>query len=69
MASTIDSKNGTYLIGCGIYDVTGPAAEVGMMGFAEVAQTTQGIYMRLWSRAFIIADEQRRAAYHRAVPQ
>ncbi|HNL09190.1 MAG TPA: neutral/alkaline ceramidase [Turneriella sp.] len=59
----IDSKNGTYLIGCGIYDVTGPAAEVGMMGFAEVAQTTQGIYMRLWSRAFIIADEQRRVVY------
>jgi len=58
-----DSTNGIYLIGCGIYDVTGPAAEVGMMGYAEVAQTTQGIYMRLWSRAFIIADERRRIVY------
>ncbi|GAB4424405.1 MAG: ceramidase CerN [Turneriella sp.] len=59
----IDSKNGIYLVGCGIYDVTGPAAEVGMMGFAEVNQTTQGIYMRLWSRAFIVGDERRRVVY------
>jgi neutral ceramidase len=59
----IDSKNGIYLIGCGIYDVTGPAAEVGMMGYADVAQTTQGIYMRLYSRAFIVADERRRVVY------
>lgn len=63
MATKIDSKNGTYLVGCGIYDVTGPAAEVGMMGFAEVAQTTQGIYMRLWSRAFIFGDESSRVVY------
>lgn len=63
MSNTIDAKNGIYEIGCGVYDVTGPAAEVGMMGFADVAQTTQGIYMRLWSRAFIIGDGERRIVY------
>lgn len=63
MSSGIDSKNGIYLVGCGIYDVTGPAAEVGMMGFADPAQTTQGIYMRLFSRAFIVGDEKRRVVY------
>ena len=63
MKTNIDGNHGIYEIGCGIYDVTGPAAEVGMMGFAEVAQTTQGIYMRLWSRAFIIGDGERRVVY------
>lgn len=63
MKDTIDGKSGVYEIGCGVYDVTGPAAEVGMMGFADVAQTTQGIYMRLWSRAFIIGDGERRIVY------
>jgi len=63
MSIEIDGKKGVYEVGCGVYDVTGPAAEVGMMGFAEVAQTTQGIYMRLWSRAFIIGDGERRVVY------
>ncbi len=63
MSNPIDAKKGIYEIGCGVYDVTGPAAEVGMMGFADVAQTTQGIYMRLWSRAFIIGDGERRVVY------
>jgi neutral ceramidase len=63
MTRQADSKQGVYEIGCGVYDVTGPAAEVGMMGFADAAQTTQGIYMRLWSRAFIIGDGERRIVY------
>lgn len=63
MENKLSSNDGIYAIGCGIYDVTGPAAEVGMMGFADVAQTTQGIYMRLWSRAFIIGDEKQRIVY------
>ena len=63
MTPKIDGNQGIYEIGCGIYDVTGPAAEVGMMGFAEVAQTTQGIYMRLYSRAFILGDGVRRVVY------
>lgn len=63
MLTTANAADGIYEIGCGIYDVTGPAAEVGMMGFADPAQTTQGIYMRLWSRAFIIGDGVRRIVY------
>jgi neutral ceramidase len=53
---SIQSDEQLYLIGVGLYDITGPAAEVGMMGFAESEQKTEGIYMRLWSRAFIVGD-------------
>jgi neutral ceramidase len=47
-----------YLIGTGIYDVTGPAAEVGMMGMSSIEQKTEGIESRLFSRAFIIGDQE-----------
>ncbi|MCB1316308.1 MAG: neutral/alkaline ceramidase, partial [Leptospiraceae bacterium] len=46
--------NSTFNIGAGIYDITGPAAEVGMMGYAVVDQKTEGIHMRLRSRAYVI---------------
>lgn len=46
-----------YLIGTGIYDVTGPAAELGMMGMASIEQKTEGIQSRLFARAFIICDQ------------
>jgi neutral ceramidase len=46
--------NTRFDIGAGIYDITGPAAEVGMMGFGDVGQKTSGIHMRLRSRAFVI---------------
>ncbi len=45
-----------YLIGQGIHDVTGPSAEVGMMGYAELDQKTAGIHTRQWARAFIISE-------------
>ena len=45
-----------YLLGQGIHDVTGPSAEVGMMGYAELDQKTAGIHTRQWARAFIISD-------------
>jgi neutral ceramidase len=45
-----------YLIGQGIHDVTGPSAEVGMMGYANLDQKTSGIHTRQWARAFIIVD-------------
>lgn len=45
-----------FLIGSGIYDITGPAAEVGMMGYAMLEQRTAGIHQRLRSRAFVIAS-------------
>src|SRR5690606_6214474 len=47
----------SYLIGSGIYDVTGPAAELGMMGMATIDQKTEGIQSRLFSRAFIVCDQ------------
>lgn len=43
-----------FLIGSGIYDITGPAAGLGMMGYAQVGQKTGGLHSRLWSRAFAI---------------
>lgn len=46
----------TFNIGAGIYDITGPAAEINMMGYAQIDQMTSGIHNRLWSRAFIFQD-------------
>ena len=45
-----------FEIGAGMYDITGPAAELGMMGYASVGQKTTGIHMRLRSRAFVVAS-------------
>jgi len=42
-----------YNVGIGIADNTGPAAEIGMMGYAKAGQNTGGIHLRLFSRAFI----------------
>ena len=46
-----------YLIGRGKHDVTGPAAEVGMMGYADPEQIASGIHDRQWARAFVIAEK------------
>ena len=45
-----------YRVGVGIGDVTGEAAEVGMLGYAGPGQTTAGIASRQWARAFVVAD-------------
>ncbi|RKG82268.1 alkaline ceramidase [Corallococcus exercitus] len=45
-----------FLIGAARSDITGPAAEVGMMGYGQVGQKTEGIHLRLYSRAFVIAS-------------
>jgi neutral ceramidase len=50
------SANQSFQLGAGIYDITGPAAEIGMMGYAMVDQKTAGIHQRLRSRAFVIAS-------------
>ncbi len=39
-------------VGCGISDVTGPAAENGMMGYSLPQQETAGIHLRTRARAF-----------------
>ncbi|KAI3797131.1 hypothetical protein L1987_32384 [Smallanthus sonchifolius] len=46
------------LIGLGSYDITGPAADVNMMGYANMEQTTSGIHFRLRARTFIVAEPQ-----------
>jgi neutral ceramidase len=48
--------NTSFLVGSGVYDITGPAAELGMMGYAMLDQKTTGIHTRLRSRAFVIAS-------------
>lgn len=55
-ANTLDQceKSDQYNIGVGIHDITGPAAEQGMMGYGMLNQRTAGIWQRLWARAFII---------------
>ncbi|WP_224367929.1 neutral/alkaline ceramidase [Hyalangium versicolor] len=60
---TAQSGGSVFLIGSGIYDITGPAAEIGMMGFAVPEQKTAGIHMRLRSRAFVIGDETKRVVF------
>lgn len=45
-----------YLIGLGSYDITGPAADVNMMGYANMEQVASGVHFRLRARAFIVAE-------------
>ncbi|XP_002733975.1 neutral ceramidase-like, partial [Saccoglossus kowalevskii] len=52
-----DNAAGNFYIGTGIGDITGPAANVNMMGYANPTQVTGGIHLRLYSRAYIIADK------------
>jgi neutral ceramidase len=61
MHETTQNNSGgpNYLVGTGIHDITGPAAEVGMMGYSMPYQKTEGIQMRLRSRAFVVASKDR----------
>lgn len=43
-----------YNVGTGVYDITGPAAENGMFGYADTSQQTTGLHQRSRSRAFIM---------------
>ncbi|KAL2322262.1 hypothetical protein Fmac_026641 [Flemingia macrophylla] len=52
----MQGTHGEYLIGVGSYDMTGPAADVNMMGYANFEQNTAGIHFRLRARAFIVAQ-------------
>ncbi|CAK7333571.1 unnamed protein product [Dovyalis caffra] len=47
-----------YLVGLGSYDITGPAADVNMMGYANMEQIASGVHFRLRARAFIVAEPQ-----------
>jgi len=47
-----------YLVGVGSYDITGPAADVNMMGYANAEQIASGVHFRLRARAFIVAQPE-----------
>ncbi|KAL4436684.1 hypothetical protein ABPG75_003823 [Micractinium tetrahymenae] len=45
-----------YLVGIGKADITGPVADVNLMGYANPGQFAGGIHIRLFARTFIVAD-------------
>ena len=47
----------SYRIGSSKRDITGPAAELGMMGFSDVDQKTVGIHSRLYARTFVVEEQ------------
>uniref|UniRef100_A0A0B7A399 Neutral ceramidase n=2 Tax=Arion vulgaris TaxID=1028688 RepID=A0A0B7A399_9EUPU len=49
-------SSANYYVGVGIGDVTGPSADINMMGYANPGQISHGIHMREFSRAFIFAN-------------
>ncbi|XVE59360.1 hypothetical protein DITRI_Ditri05aG0040200 [Diplodiscus trichospermus] len=51
-------SDSNYLIGLGSYDITGPAADVNMMGYANTEQIASGLHFRLRARSFIVAEPQ-----------
>ncbi|KAE8911218.1 Neutral ceramidase [Phytophthora fragariae] len=53
-----DDAGDCLRIGAAMFDITGPAAEAGMFGYAKVGQLTSGIHMRLRARAFAFYDPQ-----------
>ncbi|MEU6084674.1 neutral/alkaline ceramidase [Streptomyces sp. NPDC047108] len=46
----------SFEVGVGCADITGPAAENGMMGYSQPAQKTSGIHLRMRARAYVVAD-------------
>ncbi|XP_064457109.1 neutral ceramidase B-like [Ornithodoros turicata] len=62
LVSIINGSQQEYEIGVGIADITGPAAEIGMLGYGKAGQLTSGIHIRVYSRAFIISDKKSRVA-------
>nr|WBW70150.1 venom protein [Lampona murina] len=56
-------RGDVYKIGVGIADITGPAAEINMMGYAQIEQRTGGIHLRQFSRAFIVDDGKKRVLF------
>lgn len=60
--AAVSSAQSEYMIGAGIYDITGPTAEILMEGYAKSDQIAEGIHQRLRSRAFIVKDTQGKSA-------
>ncbi|MER7011562.1 neutral/alkaline ceramidase [Saccharopolyspora sp. NPDC000359] len=62
-AADTTGNPGQYLVGRGIADVTGPAAENGMMGYSMPQQQTAGIHLRTLARAFVVDDGHKRVVF------
>ncbi|KAF6266801.1 neutral ceramidase [Scenedesmus sp. NREL 46B-D3] len=45
-----------YLVGAGKADITGPVADVNLMGYAMPLQIARGLHIRLYARAFVFAE-------------
>ncbi|TYZ67856.1 hypothetical protein PybrP1_003287 [[Pythium] brassicae (nom. inval.)] len=55
------TTHAAHRIGVGKADITGPAAEVVMMGYADSSQKSAGILNRLYARAFVVEDTDTQA--------
>ncbi|KAJ9694880.1 hypothetical protein PVL29_010381 [Vitis rotundifolia] len=58
LSGRVTSSNSPYLIGLGSHDITGPAADVNMMGYANMEQIASGVHFRLRARTFIVAEPE-----------
>ena len=54
---------GEYRVGVGIADITGEAAEVVLLGYADPGQKSAGIHTRQWARAFVVASATNRVVF------
>ncbi|RAL09545.1 neutral/alkaline ceramidase [Aspergillus homomorphus CBS 101889] len=57
-SATSVAEDGTFLLGAGKADITGPVAEVIFNGYASLDQVGSGLRQRIYSRAFIVANPQ-----------
>ena len=52
------ADSSSYNVGIGIADITGPAAEIVMMGYAKVSMISHGIHIRQYARTFIFDEPE-----------
>mmetsp|Transcript_18535 Transcript_18535/g.34339 ORF Transcript_18535/g.34339 Transcript_18535/m.34339 type:complete len:753 (-) Transcript_18535:41-2299(-) len=57
-----DGAGDVYLFGASKVDVTGPVAQVTMMGYADIMQRATGLLNRLYARAFVVEQGAERVA-------
>lgn len=62
-AAAAAKDDSSFKVGVGIGDITGPTAEIMMMGYAELGQTDKGILQRIFARAFIVATDTDRVVF------
>ncbi|XP_018564239.1 neutral ceramidase isoform X2 [Anoplophora glabripennis] len=59
----LHASEAAYKVGVGRADCTGPTAEIVFMGYAKSGQKGCGLHLRQFSRAYIIDDGSKRAAF------